>query len=369
MPKRNCTGRAAWRLQTGKPPAAISSHYRLDCDFGTPVIVCWKQGGTEPIYVCESHAQELGPSREHGPEARILTAEQERKDAAIQDEERSQIPVQVQTQPKTKVEAKAETKGRTQTEGEAQTQTQNQKIGGAKSNGSATVKTEGEVTEKKVRRTAPDAAPKSRVRDLTFGDSAKAMVDEAIWNLAIGDCEAYRTAIQAGKSADEAAQAAGGQLAVIHQKIGEYTLKLETVLSAAKATVSLGAAVDKPLEKAMLEVISNEAMGDSEKDRAIQQLGAIQEWVKRGLQREITPLQANQIAMAIGERLNWGGSSDVSDEFKPVYRELYGGLKTAIRTAVPEAQNLHDRLTNLKAAKSDLDRELLTTKELTQTSR
>ena len=333
------------------------------------MIVCWKQGGTEPIYVCESHAQELGPSREHGPEARILAAELENKDDAIQREDRKQIPVQAQTQNK----AKAETKVQTQTRAEAQTKTQSQEIEGAKTNGLASAKTESKVAEKKVRRTATrtatDAPAKSRVRDVTFGDSAKAMVDEAIWNLAIGDCEAYRTAIQAGKSADEAAQAAGGQLAVIHQKIGEYTLKLETVLSAAKATVSLVATVDKPLEKAMLEVISNEAISDSEKDSAIQQLGAIQEWVKQGLRGEITPLQANQITMAIGERLNWGGNSDVSDEFKPVYRELYGGLKTAIRAAVPEAQNFHDKLINLKAAKSDLDRELLATKELTQTLR
>ena len=341
------------------------------------MVVCWKQGGTEPIYVCESHAQELGPSREHGPEARILAAEQEGKQAAIEREDREQVPVQAQTPHKTKVETKAETKaetkGQTHTQAEAQTKTQSQEIAGVKSDGAAPSKAESHVAEKKVRRTATraatDAPAKSRVRDVTFGDSAKAMVDEAIWNLAIGDCEAYRAAIQAGKSADEAAHAAGGQLGVIHQKIGEYTLKLETVLSGAKSTVSLVATVDKPLEKAMLEVIGNEAMGDPEKDSAIQQLGAIQEWVKRGLQGEITPLQANQIAMNIGERLNWGGNSDVSDEFKPVYRAVYGELKTAIRSAVPEAQNLHDRLSNLKAAKSDLDRELLTTKELTQTLR
>ena len=332
------------------------------------MIVCWKQGGTEPIYVCESHAKELGPSREHGPEARILTAEQERKDAAIQREDREQIPAQAQIQTETQIKTKAETQVQTQTQAEAQSQTQDQQSAGMKANGSAPSKAESTVAEKKAgrtaTRTATDTPVKSRVRDLTFGDSAKAMVDEAIWNLAIGDCEAYRAAIQAGKSADEAAQAAGGQLAVIHQKIGEYTLKLETVLSSAKSTVSLGATVDKPLEKAMLEVISNEAIGDSEKDRAIQQLGAIQEWVKQGLRGEITPLQANQIAMAIGERLNWGGNSEVSDEFKPVYRELYGGLKTAIRTAVPEAQNLHDRLINLKAAKSDLDKELLVARQL-----
>ena len=110
-------------------------------------------------------------------------------------------------------------------------------------------------------------------------------------------------------------------------------------------------------------------MSDSEKDATIQQLGAVQEWVKHGLQGDMTPLQTNQIILAVGERLNWGGSTDVSEEFKPVYRVIYGNLKAAIRTAVPEPQNLHDRLTNLSAAKADLDRELLTTKELTQALR
>ena len=195
------------------------------------------------------------------------------------------------------------------------------------------------------------------------------MVDEAIWNLATGDSESYRSALQQGKSARDAAQAAGGQLAVIHQKINDYAQKLEIVLSESKATISVVETIDKPLEQAMLEIIGNGAMSDSEKDAAIQQLGAVQEWVKHGRQGDMTPLQANQILLAIGERLNWGGSSDVSEDCKPVYRALYGNLKAAIRTAVPEAQNLQDRLTNLYAAKADLDRELLTTKAFTSAAR
>jgi hypothetical protein len=59
--------------------------------------------------------------------------------------------------------------------------------------------------------------------------------------------------------------------------------------------------------------------------------------------------------LAIGDRLNWGGIADVSEELKPVYRALYASLKTAILIAAPEAQNFHDRLTNLYAAKSDLE--------------
>jgi len=46
-----------------------------------------------------------------------------------------------------------------------------------------------------------------------------------------GDYEAYRAALQQGKTASEAAQAAGGQLAVIHQKVRDYTVKLEALLA------------------------------------------------------------------------------------------------------------------------------------------
>jgi hypothetical protein len=181
------------------------------------------------------------------------------------------------------------------------------------------------------------------------------MVDEAIWNLATGDYQVYRAALQQGKSASEAAQAAGGQLAVVHRKISDYTLKLEAVLSGAKATIKVGEVIDKPLEHAVLEIIGNDATSDLEKDSAIQQLGALQEWVKHGQQGEITPLQAHRILLAIGDRLNWGGTTGVLEEFKPVYRALFGSLKTALCIGVPEAQNLHDRLTNLYAAKSDLE--------------
>ncbi len=51
------------------------------------------------------------------------------------------------------------------------------------------------------------------------------------------------------------------------------------------------------------------------------------------------------------------------NDFKPVYRPLFGSLKTEILTTVPEAHNLHDRLINLYAAKSDMEI-LVATKEL-----
>jgi hypothetical protein len=209
--------------------------------------------------------------------------------------------------------------------------------------------------ETKAAAAVAEPSVRSPARDLTYGNSARAMVDEVIWNMATGNYQVYRTALQQGKSATEAAQAAGGQLAVIHRKISEYTLKLQAVLSDSKAMINVEDAVDKPLEQAMLEIISNGAMTDLEKDVAIQQLGTLQEGLKQGLQENITPLQANQIILTIGDRLNWGRTSDVSERIKAVYRALYASLKTSIVAAVPEAQNPLDRLTNLYAAKSELE--------------
>jgi hypothetical protein len=321
VPKRHCTCRAEWRLQPGKPAEPLSAHYRLDCDYGTPVIACWEDGGTEPIYACESHAKQLGRSRACCPDVRMITAQPDHSGNPIKNEDRTQI----------------------------------QEVADTKPNSSAPSEAACTFVETKVGAAVADPSVRSPVRDLTFGNSAKAMVDEVIWNMATGSYQVYRTALQQGKSATEAAQAAGGQLAVVHRKISDYTLKLEAVLSESKAIINAEEAIDKPLEHALLEIISNGAMSDLEKDAAIQQLGALQERVKHGLQGDITPLRANQIILTIGDRLNWGGTSDVSEEIKAVYRALYGSLKTSILTAVPEAQNLHDRLTNLYAAKSDLE--------------
>jgi hypothetical protein len=321
--KRNCTSRAEWRLQAGKPAEPLSAHYRLNCDYGTPVITCWEDGGSEPIYACESHAKQLARSRAGCPDVRIITAQSDQSDNSTKSENQSQIP-----------EAAA-----------------------IKPNGSASSHAGCSIVDTRVEAAIPYPSVMSPVRDLTYGNSAKAMVDEAIWNMATGSYRDYKTALQQGKSAAEAAQAAGGQLAVVHRKISDYTLKLEAVLSESKSIINVEDAIDKPLEQATLEIISNRAMSDLEKDAAIQQLGALQEWVKvkHDLQRDMTPLRAHRIILAIGDRVEWGRNSDATEQINAAHRALYCSLKAAILAAVPEAQKLHDQLANLYAAKSDLE--------------
>src|SRR5215471_12516479 len=88
--QRHCTSLAEWRLQTGKPAKPLSPNYRLDCDFGTAIIILWKEGGSEPIYVCDSHAKQLGRSRDHCPDAYIITAVSEQSDNPTKGEDRTQ---------------------------------------------------------------------------------------------------------------------------------------------------------------------------------------------------------------------------------------------------------------------------------------
>ena len=205
--------------------------------------------------------------------------------------------------------------------------------------------------------TAKNNSPsKGPARDLAYGNPAKALVDETIWNLAPGDYEAYKTALREGKPPLEAAQAAGGQLAVVHRKIREYAAKLDALLSASQAAIRVDEAIRSILDREMLKIIGNDSMADAQKDAAVAHLGEFQEWMNRELQRDTTPLEAHRAALAIAERVSWGAaSSPLSSELRPVYREIYRGLREAVRAAVPDARDLEERLANLYAAKSDLD--------------
>jgi hypothetical protein len=213
-----------------------------------------------------------------------------------------------------------------------------------------------ESPTKKVGAQKMNPSSRGSVRDLTYGNPAKALVDETIWNIATGDYDVYRTALRQGKSPMEAAQAAGGQWAVVHRKIHEYAVKTEALLSASKATIDVGEVIHSVLERETNKIIGDHAMGDAEKDAAVGRLGGFQEWINRGLKREITPLQAHRIALAIGDRANWGAACrSISQDLLPVYRVLYSSIRDAIRSAVPDVRDPEERLANLYAAKSDLE--------------
>ena len=294
-------------------------HYQLGCDYGTALITVYREG--DPVFLCASHATAIErPDDNCVAGVRLIGAPSADGNNSLKND----------------------------------SQTKLLESADAKQSAYVPSETVGRVAAAKVGR-EKDPFPRRPGRDLTYGNSAKALVDETIWNMPTGDYELYRTALQQGKPATEAAQSAGGQFAIVHRKISEYTFKIETVLSESKATINAADVIDRPLELALLEIISNAVMSEAEKDAAIGHLGALQEQINRGLDREITPLQAHRIMRAIGDRANWGMRACFSEELKPAFRSIYSSVRNAIRVAVPEACDLDERLANLCAAKSDLE--------------
>lgn len=314
MPKRACTNRAEWRLVPGKSAQRLAAHYQLECDYGTAVITIFKESdGNEPVYLCESHVTQVVRPAKNGA-------------------------------------GESSNNGKP-AEGLSEGRTQPAVIAAAKPDAPAVVRSGLAV---KPAAATKDSPVKVRDRDLTYGDSAKAQVDEAIWNLPAGDYELYLSAIEKGKPANEAADAAGGQLAIIHRKLADYTTKIEALLSASSAKIRVEV-INRPLEQATLDIIGNDGMAEAKKDGAIGELGALQESLNRGLSEEIAPLQAHRIAHVIGERTNWGIAAGLSEELKPAYAAVYSNLRSAIGVAVPDAATLFDRLANLYVLKAELE--------------
>jgi len=172
VPKRICTSRAEWRLQTGKPAEALSANYRLECDYGTSVILCWEKGGSEPIYVCESHAKELGPSREHGQEARIISAESGQKDNPIRAKVRNGTDEVAVTKANGSAlpEARALKVEPEENDSPIQSKVPSQtlEVAVTKSDSSALPEASRKLEEPKAERKVAEASTKTRVRDLTF---------------------------------------------------------------------------------------------------------------------------------------------------------------------------------------------------------
>lgn len=408
--KRTCTERARWRLVRGQPAQRLSVHYQLECDYGTSTLTIYNDG--DAVFLCEGHlsaiqspqdnciagvrAVELNPAAGEnslvGAESPEVTETPEglSEAASISSSDNppssaggvltdavqsavvmpdaptvsGELVAEVQ-KPNTSVAADGPATGAVRADGSAGkadspttiSQTQEEQPVAAPENAAApaTPSPSEAVVAARPRRGLAIPTARSAVRDLAYGNSAKALVDETIWNMAPGDVQAYRSALERGKTAQEAAQAAGGQLEVVHRKIAEYTAKIEPILSASQATISVGYGIDKPLEQAILEIIGSDALVETEKDAAVGNLGEFQREIKRGLESVISPLEAYRIARQIGERANWGAHSEVPEELKKAYRAVYARLRDALRAFVPEAREMEERLANLYVARSDIE--------------
>lgn len=191
-------------------------------------------------------------------------------------------------------------------------------------------------------------------RDVTYGNPAKALLNEGINSPLTGDIEKYKVALRSGAPPNQALVKAGGRMGAVSARINQLAPQLNATLGASQTPIAVADVIDKPLQDAASQIIGNRAMTTTEKDTAISQLGALQQSLKEGLGQYISPLEANQIKQQIGDRVNWGGNISVTDEVKPAYRSVYGALKNAVNSAVPEASGLNERLTDLLAAQGDL---------------
>ncbi len=328
----------------GRPSVRLSEHYKLDCDYGTQMMALYKIGdGTDAIYLCGSHIGEVQarPSSQGLADVRLVAGE-----ATAFETSAPETSAPETSAPETNaIETNATEAPLAPAIPVAKAEPPSPKP--------APVSAKPKSTIRLVR--ATERPGRTPARDLIYGNAAKALVDEAIWNMAPGDFALYKTAVQQGRTTIEAALAAGGQLAVVHRKISEYSIKLESILFESKAKINREETIDKAFEQAINEIIGNSALGDAEKDAAIAHIGSLQESINRGLEREISPLQAYRVALAIGERINWGTGASVSEELKPAYRAIYSTARNALRSSAPHVQILEERLTNLHAAKADLE--------------
>lgn len=167
MQKRHCTLRAEWRLLRGQPAQPLSGHYGLGCDYGTPLITIYTNG--DPVFLCGSHATAIGrPNDDCIVGVRLLEA---------QSADNTHPPEDNQRKPTESPAAK----------------------------NSVSLPTEDSLPAPKIRRD-PGPSKKRPVPDLAYGDSSKALVVEAIWNLPAGDLDVFKAELQQGKSLIEAAQ-------------------------------------------------------------------------------------------------------------------------------------------------------------------
>jgi hypothetical protein len=192
-------------------------------------------------------------------------------------------------------------------------------------------------------------------RDVTYGNPAKAIVNEGINSVSTGDWEAYKDALRAGQTPDQAAQAAGGRFAAIFKKVSSLSETVNNNLAQSSTRLSVDDIINKPLDDATIGIISNRSMTPLEKDAALNQLGGLQKSLTEGLGSEVSLVEAQRIKHQIGDRVNWGGATAVTDEVKPAYKQVYGTIKDAINAAAPDTAALNERLTNLMAAKNDVE--------------
>ena len=193
-------------------------------------------------------------------------------------------------------------------------------------------------------------------RDVLYGNPARAFFDEGIIAPNTGNIETYKDALRAGKSMEEAVQAAGGRIAAVGEKLNEIKPQLDAVLKASKAQISVNDTILKPLLDAQNDIAGNAAI---KPDIAKSAIDALDDWgyrIETIINKEhMSALEAVEFKQKLGQTMDFTHNTAADDVVSNVEREIYGNLKNAVHKEVPEAASLDERSTNLMAAWNELN--------------
>jgi hypothetical protein len=321
LPKSTCPNRSEWRVLPGKAPERLSPYYQLGCEFGSALILSWRNEGSEPVYVCGEHAKEFEYS---GVRASASSSAAETRKA-----NEKEISGEAEAVPATAAPVAAAPADEVPTAAD-QAPTDPAAAGQA---AAAPTPTPAATSP-----TAPVLVPVAAV-----GQESPAALNS---NPVNGAPEAPRSATRAARGPAE-------QHAAIDRLVSDLTAQLENIFSQSEATISVVNTIDAPLEQATLAVIGNEAMAETQKDAAVQALGALQVSLKQDAGQDVTPLQAHRIKEIVANRLS--GDASVVEEAKPGYRAVHDSLESAIHATTPKAKHLEERLANLLKMKAELE--------------
>jgi hypothetical protein len=209
--------------------------------------------------------------------------------------------------------------------------------------------------------------------DVAYGNPAKALLDERIATPFTGDVEKFKDAIRSGATLHGAAEAAGGRIAAINQKIGQLAPELHQKLAAAGTNRAAGATfsnltripvstVTNPIDSGIQAILKNRGVTAEDAQAAIKELQAIKQAalkvpsVPGATVTAWAPLEANAVKHEIGQSTNWAGRERIGELVEPIKKQVYGNLKSSINAAAPGTAALNERLTNLLAAQADVNK-------------
>ena len=176
-----------------------------------------------------------------------------------------------------------------------------------------------------------------------------------------GNLEDFKDAIRSGSTLQGAADAAGGRIAAISDKINEIAPQLRGVLAQSTGRIPANTVTD-PIDAGIQAISRNRGVTAQDAQSAIAELQAIKQaalkvpTVPGATATAWAPLEANSVKQEIGQSVDWAGRERIGQLVDPVKRQVYGSLKNAINNAAPESAGLNERLTNLLAAQEDVNK-------------